>query len=303
MKTPQFRQSELVERLSPPQGKIKMVLDTDTYNEVDDQFALAYTLKSQEKLDLKAVYAAPFHNDRSSGPEDGMEKSYQEINKILSHLNIQKDDFVFRGSRQYLPGPEKPVASEAAEDLIDKALNIKEGPLYVVAIGAATNVASAILKKPSIIKNIVVVWLGGNALYWPHTYEFNLQQDLHSSRVLFDSGVPLVQIPCMGVADHLLTTIPELKEHLEGKSKIGSYLTDIVSSYTDDPFGWSKVIWDISAPAYLINSDWVATSLVHSPVLTDQMTWSEDRERHFIRSAYQVDRDQIFTDVFTKLSK
>ena len=50
---------ELVRRLEPPKGRVKMVLDTDTYNEVDDQFALAYSLLSPEKLDVLAVYAAP----------------------------------------------------------------------------------------------------------------------------------------------------------------------------------------------------------------------------------------------------
>ena len=37
--------SRRVQRLEPPAGdggKIDMVLDTDTFNEIDDQFALAY---------------------------------------------------------------------------------------------------------------------------------------------------------------------------------------------------------------------------------------------------------------------
>ena len=74
---------ELVKRLSLPEGKIDMVLDTDTYNEVDDQFALAYALLSPERLNVQAVYAAPFHNNRSSGPADGMQRSYDEIADIL----------------------------------------------------------------------------------------------------------------------------------------------------------------------------------------------------------------------------
>ena len=36
-----------------------VVLDTDTYNEIDDQYALAYLIKNDEKLKLKAIYAAP----------------------------------------------------------------------------------------------------------------------------------------------------------------------------------------------------------------------------------------------------
>ena len=44
-----------------------MVLDTDTYNEIDDQFALVYALLCPEKLNVEAVYAALFTNDRSTG--------------------------------------------------------------------------------------------------------------------------------------------------------------------------------------------------------------------------------------------
>ena len=68
----------LLRRLERPTGPVDVVLDTDTYNEVDDQFALSYLLASQEQLSLKALYAAPFFNENSTGPADGMEKSYAE---------------------------------------------------------------------------------------------------------------------------------------------------------------------------------------------------------------------------------
>ena len=66
--------AKLVVRLQKPKGKVDVVIDTDTYNEIDDQFAVAYLVKSDEKLNLKAIYAAPFHNEKSTGPADGMEK-------------------------------------------------------------------------------------------------------------------------------------------------------------------------------------------------------------------------------------
>jgi hypothetical protein len=99
-----------------------------------------------------------------------------------------------------------------------------------------------------------------------------------------------------------VTTIPELECYLMGKSEIGTYLTEIVKGYTNQPFGWSKVIWDVTAIAWLINPDWVPTSIVHSPILTDQVTWSFDTTRHFIRSATYIRRDPIFADLFRKLT-
>ena len=58
-----------------PDGLIDMILDTDTYNEIDDQFAVSYMLAAPERLRVRAICAAPFHNEKSTGPADGMEKS------------------------------------------------------------------------------------------------------------------------------------------------------------------------------------------------------------------------------------
>ena len=46
--------------LDPPKGKVRLLLDTDTANEIDDQFALAWTLLSGDKIELEAVTAEPF---------------------------------------------------------------------------------------------------------------------------------------------------------------------------------------------------------------------------------------------------
>ena len=42
-----------MKNLNVPNGRIDAVLDTDTYNEVDDQFALVYMLKLSDKINLK----------------------------------------------------------------------------------------------------------------------------------------------------------------------------------------------------------------------------------------------------------
>lgn len=303
MKFPLISDALRLERLQPPTGKVEMVLDSDTYNEIDDQFALVHALLSPEQLDLEAVYAAPFHNERSTGPADGMEKSYEEILRLLDRLEISPDGFALRGSTDFLPDWDHPYRSEAALDLIERAMAATDAPLYVVAIGAITNVASAILIEPGIIEHIVVVWLGGHARHWPHTREFNLEQDIQSARLIFDFGVPLVRIPCLGVASHLLTTLPEIERYVQGRGAIGDYLVEIFANFHSDRYARSKVIWDISAIAYLLNADWVKTDLVHSPIVTDQATWSFDPSRHLIRCARSVDRDAIFRDLFTKLEQ
>ena len=102
MTFPQLSEQDRISRLQAPAGKVRMVLDTDTYNEIDDQFALTYALLSPDKLSVEAIYAAPFHNSRSNGPGDGMEKSYEEILRLLEFLGRSADGFAYRGSTEFL---------------------------------------------------------------------------------------------------------------------------------------------------------------------------------------------------------
>ena len=300
---PKMDEAARLKMLEPPKGKVRMVLDTDTYNEIDDQFALAYALLSQDKVQLEAIYAAPFLNNRSKSAGDGMEKSYQEILTLLKFLGTSPQNFAFRGSDRYLADVTNPMRSDAALDLVKKAkASSPENPLYVVTVGCITNIASAILIDPEIIKNIVVVWLGGNGLEWPSQKEFNLMQDVKSAQVVLNSGVPVVIMPCRPVISHFHTTIPEMEHYLKGKNELSDYLLKSTIEYSGGKDYWSKVVWDVTAVAWLINPSWLPTNLVHSPVLTDQVTYSVDHSRHFIRIATSVNRDAVFKDLFSKIS-
>ncbi len=273
----------------------RAVLDTDTFNEIDDQFAVVYALLSPSQIRLEALYAAPFHNARSAGPSDGMVKSYEEIQRLLERLPGPHPP-VLRGSQSWMPAAPSP----ASEDLIARA-RTGEQPLHVLAIGAPTNVAVALQAAPDIAERVVVVWLGGNPRYWHKGVEFNVYQDMAASRVLLDGGVPLVHVPCRNVAEHLRTTKAEIDGYVRGAGPIGDYLADIFTDYRSDHFARSKVLWDMAVIAWLIDEAWVPTATVHSPLLTDAGTWSHDPTRHFIREALWADRDKIFADFFRKV--
>lgn len=300
--------AELIGRLKKPTGRVDVVLDTDTYNEIDDQFALSYLVKSDEKLDLKAIYAAPFFNHRSNSPADGMERSYNEIMTILTLL--ERDDLknnVFRGSTEYMPSETEPVISDAAKDLAERAMQYtKENPLYVVAIGAITNISSALVMKPEIKDHIVLIWLGGNATHWPNNKEFNLYQDVAGARVVFGCGVPLVQLPCMGVVSAFTTSGPELEYHLRGKNKLCDYLIDETAKEAMVCYGgstWTRAIWDVTAVAWLLDGDFMEECLIHSPIPEYDDRYAFDDKRHFIKYVYHIKRDNLFADLFAKLTK
>lgn len=94
---------QIVRKLQLPPGVLDVVIDTDAFNEVDDQFALVYALASPERIRVQAVYAAPFYNDKSVSPADGMEKSYQEILKIFAMLGRDRPGWCSRGRRPICP--------------------------------------------------------------------------------------------------------------------------------------------------------------------------------------------------------
>lgn len=299
--------SERIKKLQRPSGRVDVVLDTDTYNEIDDQFALAYLIKSPEKLNLKAIHAAPFFNTKSTGPADGMERSYGEIMNILTLMEREDlKSLVFKGSREYLPSEEQPVESEAARSLVRLAMEREEeNPLYVAAIGAITNVASAILMEPQIIERMVVIWLGGHSFEWKDTKEFNMFQDVAAARVVFGCGVPLVQLPCMGVVSGFETTGPELEYWLKGKNKLCDYLVETTvreGKLTGQTPCWSRAIWDVTAVAWLLDERFMMDRLEHTPIPEYDNFYAFDKTRHLMKYVYWINRELLFHDLFTKLA-
>lgn len=294
-----------VKNLQVPQGKIDVVLDTDAYNEIDDQYAIAYLLRSKEKLNTKAIYAAPFSRAGSGTPQDGMEKSYNEILNLLSLMDETVP--VFKGSTDYLIDEKTPQLSPVAYDLAQRANDYSpEKPLYVVAIGAITNVASAILLNPKMIENTVVVWLGGHAYHFGNSVEFNMKQDVAAARVVFSSGVPLVQLPCRGVVSEFTLSKPDLNSWLVGKNKLTDYLAKItiehVESYDKNPY-WSKVIWDVTAVAWLLNDDnkFMKSRLVTTPLPSYDGQYTIHPNNHLLNYVYYINKGNLMQDLITKL--
>ncbi|MBO5068936.1 MAG: nucleoside hydrolase [Roseburia sp.] len=299
---------QYLKNLKVPTTKVDVVIDTDTFNEIDDQFAVSYLMASSDKLNLKALYAAPFFNHHSESPRDGMRKSYEEILRLLELTG--RREFIpvtYKGSETYLPDEKTPVISDAAENLVERAMQYSsEKPLYVVAIGAITNVASALLIKPEIAERIVLVWLGGHGREFHDNKEFNLHQDIAAARVIFKSGTPVVQLPCMGVVSSFSVPYVELEHYLRGKNALCDFLVDRVrdevASYSEG-LAVSRVLWDVTAVAWLLNDDnkFMLARLDTLPVPEYDGLCAYDHSR-LIQYVYHINRDTLATDLFMKLT-
>ena len=281
--------------------KINLILDTDTYNECDDQFALSYLIKSKDLFNIEAITVAPYsHTKRDVTVRDGQELSYNEILKICNWLNFDSDNKVFKGSMDYIQN-----GYDETNDAVNKIIEIalKNSKTYILGIGAITNIALAIKKEPKIVNKIEIIWLGGNEPGYKDNLEYNFRQDVAAVKIVFESKAKLTILPCKNVVSKLRIDINTLKKHLENKSELCNYL--IERFYNDGYHGIqdSRVIWDISAIAYMINKNWFETKLISCPNIRNDTSYEITNNRHNITFVTKLDRKKIYDDLFNKLGE
>ena len=279
--------------------KINVILDTDTYNECDDQFALSYLIKSKDLFNIEAITVAPYsHTKRDVKVIDGQELSYNEILKICNWLNFDTIDKVFKGSMDYIQNGYD-ENNDAVNKIIEVAL--KNDKTYILGIGAITNIALAIKKEPKIIDRIEIIWLGGNEIEYKDNLEYNFKQDIEAVKIVFDSTVKMTILPCKNVVSDLRIDIAELKSKLDNRKELNKYL--IERFYNDGYHGIqeTRVIWDISVIAYMINKNWFETEKISCPNIKEESSYELTDNRHSITFVTKLDRDRIYEDLFRKL--
>ena len=281
--------------------RINVILDTDTYNECDDQFALAYMIKSQDIFNIEAITIAPFsHKIKNVNSKDSQDLSYNEVLKICKWLNFDTLNKVFKGSTDYLQnGYDK--NNKAIDKIIEVAL--KNEKTYIMAIGAITNIALAIKKEPKIIDKIEVIWLGGHSLLQNNNLEYNFKQDIEAVRTVFSSKVKLTIIPCKNVASNLRTSIYELNHYLKNKNELCNYLIDRFCNDGYHGVQERRVIWDISVIAYMINKEWFASEDISCPNINCDTSYGITTNNHKITMVNYIDVDKVYSDLFKKLGE
>lgn len=286
----------------------KVIFDTDTYNELDDQYALAYAFGT-ERINISAVNAALFHNSRSSGYADGMEKSYHEIHRVLGIVHRSCD--TFRGATKPISEMKDfaPVNNPASRNIVKTALESDE-IVYLLTTGAATNIASALLMEPDIRERVCVVWLGGNCLEYGELGEFNLVQDYRAGQILLNSGVNLVLLPAFGDPGHGTQMLRIKRSGLEGISGnsdaavfFRETLPEEFAQESKNSNGeWERTIWDIAAPAVLSIPEAFDFSIISAPVFAENRSYAFDHTRHRIIYMESLSPKKIFEDAFSCIS-
>ena len=283
-----------------------VVIDSDTYNEMDDQYAIAYALAS-EKMHVLALHAAPFLNDRSTSFGEGMELSFKEMERVLEVTGRQGEIPVFQGARRSLSedpegfDPENP----ASRNLVRIARKARK-PVYVLTLGAITNVAAALKLDPSVKDRIVVVWLGTNCFSKGHLKEFNLLQDYAAGQQVVDSGVPLVILPALGLPGEGTQVLrigqDDVKAIRGGGRASVFYRSELPQEFHDTQGDWHHILWDIAAPGLIAHPDCYHLRIIPAPILTDEETFAFDSTRHRIIWMDSLEPEPICSDLFRCIS-
>jgi len=291
---------EIYENIKKYSNRMNVILDTDTYNEEDDLFALSYLLKSRDMFNIEAITTAPYsHKNSDLTVKEGQDLSYNEILKLCNLLNFNSENKVFKGSLDYIQN-----GYDDENDAVNKIIEIalKNDMTYLLSIGSITNIALAIKKEPKIINKIQIIWLGGNDLSYKDNMEYNFRQDVEAVKIVFSSNVKLTVLPCRNVVSALKIDIRTLKNNLT-KNEINKYLIERFCNDGYHSYQEERVIWDISVIAYMINKKWFKTKEVSTPIINDDTSYKMTNAKNKITFVTKLNRNKIYSDLFEKINK
>ena len=122
----------------PENKKIRVIIDSDTACEADDPFAIAHALMSP-KLIVRAVIAEHF------AAAGSMQKSYEAIKRLTAAMEL--DVNVLSGEEWPLKQTKR--ISEGVKFIIEEARSQNSHPLYILCLGALSNIARALEEAPA----------------------------------------------------------------------------------------------------------------------------------------------------------
>jgi len=290
----------------------KVIIDTDTYNEMDDQYAIAYALGC-EKLKVHSICAELFNNPRCDGFADGMEKSYEEILRLLKVVGL--DVPAYKGCKIPLTVDEDTMRevemSPAVENIIKTARESDE-VVYVIALASVTNIAAALIAAPDITEKLCVIWVGCNCITHAAGGEFNFGQDPKAGQYLLNSRVNMILLPAIGDVGHgtqvLLGHKTTLDAAFTGDSEIDKFFRDVLpsgcdSEYTEKPNTWWHVFWDVAGPAVLSVPEAFDLEIIDAPRIRGDWTYALGEEgRHKMIYMHCLNRDTVLKDTFEKIN-
>ena len=304
-----------------PDSRIRVLLDTDANNEVDDQHAIAYMLFNGRVFDVEGITV-----NRTRGGGD-ITQHYAEAERVVRLATLHGKVPLLRGAsgsfqeiEAHLDRPDYDGAA-AVRFIIERAHASDRRPLVLLPVGKLTNIALALKKDPSIAKKVRVVWLGSN---YPEPGEYNQENDPESVRyIIEDTNVPFeivtVSYGKPSGTDAVRASREEIRAKMPGNGPrvspavvgreggshhtFGDYsvaLFDRINLNGNPP---SRALYDMAAVAIVKNPAWASARRIPAPRL-DAKGWV-DRPGHqrTVTVWEHFDRAAIMRDFYASMER
>ncbi len=281
--------SRRVPAIPPKDKKMRVIIDSDTRTEIDDVWAISLALCAPERFQIEGFVGANFDGTGAWAGPRSTEGSAELIETILDKAGMKGQIPVKRGSAP-LQYQYQPVESEGVDFIIEKAMaSTAEDPLWIIGLGAATDIASAYLKEPRIADHINVFWHFRTD--WPkRCFNYNVFGDTRAARLVFESDLPFI----------LFDTGGKLFCPMEESSKWSEFgpLGKFVHEFRLQSKWYQtldKGFFDLGDIAALINPEVATWEVVDCPEVAQDLAYQFKKTKGKILRCGEIDRDKTFT--------
>jgi inosine-uridine nucleoside N-ribohydrolase len=303
--------------------RYRLISDNDYSGDPDGLYQLVHHLLSPS-VDVRAVigsHLAP--GDPFDPSPQQATNAYRQALQILRLMGLTDRIHAYPGSNTGLIDARTAQRSAGAQTIIAEAMRTDTRlPLFATFGAGLTELASAYLIEPRIAERLTAIWIGGPE--YPDLgvppppgssgIEYNLRIDLTAAQVVFDSPIPLWQVP-RNVYRQALVSMTELLTNVRPAGRIGTHLYERIFDVFELAAGAGLNLGETyilgDSPLVLLTAlqssfepDPSSSRYVtrFAPRINDDGTYTPRETGRRIRVYTDLDVRLMFSDLFSKLA-
>lgn len=277
-----------VPAIPPRQQKLRVIIDTDARNEIDDIWAIALAVRCPDRFQIEGFVAANYDNENPGSGPASIQTSAAMIQTVLDKAGLQ-GKFPIKPGSPPMRYQFEPSESPGVDFIIANAIrSTPEDPLWIIGLGAATDIASAYLKEPRIAERVVVFWHFRTE--WPkRCWNFNVIGDVRAARIVFHSDLAFVLFD----TGTDLTCPMEQSARWVDYSPLGRFLHEfrLENKWYQSP---KKGFYDLGDIAALVDPSLATWEAVDCPEVNWDLAYQFKGTKGQILRCAAIDRDKTF---------
>ncbi len=237
-------------------GRQPILISTDCGVDMDDQWAIVHLalIPEIEILGLVTSHAPNL-------PSPAARESARIAETVFDALGMTARPPIYAGSDGPLDGPDTPIRNDGVDYMLQ--MSRPYGPqnrLPVLILGAATDVASALLIDPTFGERISIFAMAFDG--WPEGHDgFNVRNDVAAWDVILTLAADITCGDAASTIRHLSLSVDDAERLFGEYGDLGQYLVELLRDWlvrndwmakdvTGDPGRWP--VWDSVVVAHLL---------------------------------------------------